>query len=830
MARNIYKVPNAQKDWIRRSNAINELKKINKFKNNFAIIAPGGYGKTTLAIQFLSETKGRKAWITINKSNNDISSFLKVFLNALSKILRNKKFKNHLLSYKGNYSLGEVLEILKLIPNTSVNHYIIIDDLHKADEEVLNSLSLILKNLNNDSLIIGLISRVSIPNLGNNVILISSKELVFSYDEINELCINENRKFNSESIHRISELTKGQILTIKALLIGDDELINHVILTYSDLDNYIDEIIYNNKNSEILDFILNLIFIDEITPELATRLTGNMGSKNILEKIHRESVFLLKIDSNTYVIHDLFLDYLIKKSREILSNETLYNARKISAEIFFEQKDYFSTAKLYLENKDFNNAINSLIESSKYENHIPIEKYMNFIEKEILPLPQEDIISNNYLLFEKTWYGFLSGNSKLFVESINSIISIIPKIIEETPEYIQTIIFLVGLYYNESLIDFSLKIVNIINNFDFQIDKNEISVVSITHNLPYFHRSMRDYSEFHELKDEDIDAIMNSYGILVDADAPIIESCIKAGIYYEKNDILKATKYALDAYDSLSEKNSYEIIFCASMILISTLIPFGADRQISKIYKFLENYISKWPANNLYSNFKSMVIFREINQGNLENVENWLEINYIPKKRNLSFCKLGLYFTTMYAYIVLKKFDDAIEFGKKLNLFANNYNRPLDQIESNILLGIAYSEKHLTDDAFFHLRKAIRISYPYKFTRQFIKYGIHTYPILQGLINHNKINKNLTKYIQTIIQNIIDEYDSKILGKIEKLSPRRQMILELLNDDLTYSEIAEKTGLAFGTVKNHIGLLYKNLNVENAQDAIEKGKMLGFLK
>lgn len=93
MARNIYKVPNAQKDWIRRSNAINELKKINKFKNNFAIIAPGGYGKTTLAIQFLSETKGRKAWITINKSNNDISSFLKVFLMPYQKYYETKNSK-----------------------------------------------------------------------------------------------------------------------------------------------------------------------------------------------------------------------------------------------------------------------------------------------------------------------------------------------------------------------------------------------------------------------------------------------------------------------------------------------------------------------------------------------------------------------------------------------------------------------------------------------------------------------------------------------------------------------------------------------------------------
>ncbi|QQK08204.1 LuxR C-terminal-related transcriptional regulator [Miniphocaeibacter halophilus] len=830
MARNIYKVPEAQKDWIRRSNSINKLKKINKTKNNFAIIAPGGYGKTILAIQFLSETKGKKAWITINKKNNDISSFLKVFLNALSKILQNQKFKELLLSYKGNYSLGEVLEILQLLPNTTANYFIIVDDLHKADEEILNTLSLILKSLNNSSIIIGLIGRVTIPNLDDNVLTLSSNDLTFSNDEINELCINENKHFDYEGINKIAKLTKGQALTIKALLIGDEDLINNAILTYKDLDNYIDEIIHQSWNLEILNFVLHLIFIDEITPELAVRLTGNVNAKKILYKLHKENIFLLKIDNNTYTIHDLFIDYLVKKSTAILNNEILYKIKKISAEIYFEQEDYLSAAKLYLENRDFHSAINSLIEGSKYENHIPIEKYMKFIEKEILPLSEDDIINNYYLLFEKTWYGFLCGNSKLFNEGIQAIINIIPKIIEETPEHIQTIIFLVSLYYNMSLKDFALKVVNLINNFDFQLGNNEISVVSITHNLPYFHRSMRDYSEFYDLNNEDINIIMSSFGILVESDAHILESCLKAGIYYERNNILIAAKYALDAYGNITENTNYETVFCASMILISTLKPLGAEKQISKIYNFLENYIKKWPANNLYSNLKAMVIFREINQGNLENIKNWLDINYIPKTKNLSFCKLGLYYTIVYSYIALEEYDKAIEFGKKLNLFAKNYNRPLDQIESNILLSISYYEKHLIEESYIHLKRALNISYPYNFTRQFIKYGIHTYPILLGLINQNKIKKGQVEYVETIINNISNEYDSTILGKVDKLSPRRQMILELLNEDLTYAEIAKKTGLTFGTIKNHIGLLYKTLNVQNAQDAIEKGKMLGFLK
>jgi ATP/maltotriose-dependent transcriptional regulator MalT len=58
----------------------------------------------------------------------------------------------------------------------------------------------------------------------------------------------------------------------------------------------------------------------------------------------------------------------------------------------------------------------------------------------------------------------------------------------------------------------------------------------------------------------------------------------------------------------------------------------------------------------------------------------------------------------------------------------------------------------------------------------------------------------------------------------------RRKMLEYLNKGMSYNEIADKTGIARGTVKRHILLLYKQLGVNSGEEAVIKAKMLGLLE
>ncbi|MEO8734022.1 MAG: response regulator transcription factor [Flavobacteriales bacterium] len=56
----------------------------------------------------------------------------------------------------------------------------------------------------------------------------------------------------------------------------------------------------------------------------------------------------------------------------------------------------------------------------------------------------------------------------------------------------------------------------------------------------------------------------------------------------------------------------------------------------------------------------------------------------------------------------------------------------------------------------------------------------------------------------------------------EALSPRENDVLELLAQGLLYKEIADRTGISTGTVKQHIHRIYQKMHVQNRTEAVNR--------
>ena len=63
---------------------------------------------------------------------------------------------------------------------------------------------------------------------------------------------------------------------------------------------------------------------------------------------------------------------------------------------------------------------------------------------------------------------------------------------------------------------------------------------------------------------------------------------------------------------------------------------------------------------------------------------------------------------------------------------------------------------------------------------------------------------------------------NKTTGPVEILSPRENEILQYLATGLLYKEIAEKTSISIGTVRQHIHRIYEKLHVQNRTEALNK--------
>ena len=64
--------------------------------------------------------------------------------------------------------------------------------------------------------------------------------------------------------------------------------------------------------------------------------------------------------------------------------------------------------------------------------------------------------------------------------------------------------------------------------------------------------------------------------------------------------------------------------------------------------------------------------------------------------------------------------------------------------------------------------------------------------------------------------------DKKKVMKMQILTDRENEVLQLLADGLLYKEIADRLGIAHGTVRQHIHNIYEKLHVQNRAEAVNK--------
>jgi DNA-binding NarL/FixJ family response regulator len=73
-----------------------------------------------------------------------------------------------------------------------------------------------------------------------------------------------------------------------------------------------------------------------------------------------------------------------------------------------------------------------------------------------------------------------------------------------------------------------------------------------------------------------------------------------------------------------------------------------------------------------------------------------------------------------------------------------------------------------------------------------------------------------------LVSLFMDEHKATHVREDAVLSPREKEVLELVAKGLLYKEIAEKLGISFHTVRQHIGKIYEKLHVQNKMEAINK--------
>jgi LuxR family maltose regulon positive regulatory protein len=439
-----------------------------------------------------------------------------------------------------------------------------------------------------------------------------------------------------------------------------------------------------------------------------------------------------------------------------------------------------------------------------------------------------------FLLETLAWAAFVEGNGEEMEGHIDLYFSQLSKVVLQNPISTLTSVLLRFMDYRNSLID----VLQSVKKIPFK-GFASANTPSITQNLPFFHRSSRDFSEMLSDEKNSFKLLRKTWGAMLKDEYEVIEKCIYAGFAYERGDLGMAHELALSACATIKEHFAPEVQFCTYMILANVTDAQGNPADTSKTVEQAAAMINRYKAYYLEANYQAFLCRLRLNNGDIDTARAWLKYNAGQSHNHLPLFKLYQHFNTARSYIVIGEYNTAILFLKKLLTLCELYRRPLDIIETKILMAIAYWKRG-RNEAFIPLEQAILLAQEYGFVQIFANEGAELSNMLHRLkkrVVQSDYNGNVSfqlvksLYIMTLVR---AKHSSGLTGQRMptdlSFTEQQMKVMKHLCDGLSRNQIAEMMGLKPTAIKSHTILIYKKLDVSSSVDAIIKIKELGLLK
>ncbi len=333
-------IPRRRSDLITRTRLLHLLYDLIDYRLILAV-APAGYGKTSLFIDFAHETEMAICWYSVDEADGEFSRFFTYFVAALTR--RFPQLKNGLLAnphplLSSSHTVDQLVTMVVNELYSSVNEHflIVIDDYHFVDgvTDIDRFISQFIQ-LADDNCHVALLSRklLTLSDLPlmiarSYVAGLSFEELRFQKSEISNLMVhNYNLALSEQELDNLYQSTEGWITGLLLSSIYEDRKIgNWARLSRAsgiDLYSYLAQQILNQQPPLLRQFLLYTSFLGEFNVALCTDvLTDLMAAHTkwgqLFDTVVQNNLFVLNLGEREPWLryHHLFQDFLQQTLRD----------------------------------------------------------------------------------------------------------------------------------------------------------------------------------------------------------------------------------------------------------------------------------------------------------------------------------------------------------------------------------------------------------------------------------------------------------------------------------------------------------------------------------
>lgn len=389
--------------------------------------APGGAGKTTLVVDWVTHYNKPHIWLKLDSSDSSLGTF---FYN-LAQAARYSfpSFNSELYIFTQEYSLAPYTFAIKLFDALfdlfcNDKAILILDDYHELTEtspvhEIISSV--VEKRGNKLRLVI--ISRHSLPQpflifkTNNRMMQLGWHDIKFNQADTKQLLEREfSREFSPEILNYIQKETDGWISGIRLIsskIYGfktEEELTkkNNIEMLKKEAFNYFALDFFAGFSSELKKILIRTSFFPFFTSDMASEVSDVKVAFIYLEELVRKNFFLQSHQGVPiiYSYHPLFRDFLNDYARSNLSDKEILELSYVSARMLSEVSAFDQAIEIFIKYEFYDEAcllINEQSETFLKQGRVQqLLKWFNEIPEGVISNEPKllIILANGFLLSE----------------------------------------------------------------------------------------------------------------------------------------------------------------------------------------------------------------------------------------------------------------------------------------------------------------------------------------------------------------------------------------------------------------------------------------------
>ncbi|UJP11077.1 LuxR C-terminal-related transcriptional regulator [Microbacterium sp. KUDC0406] len=310
-----FRPPNPQSGQLSRPRLTDILEAKTTAHPTTLVIAPSGYGKTSVAAEWAATHEGRVAWLTLGPFDVDGGHLGASALLALQALARSTGAPDlaGLLSFDaGGLSPSASFDLIdEALVDLDEPIHLVIDDAHRAEDGLSTGLLGALLEGACESLRVVVVGTSYVEIALSRLVLqspgavIRSGDLAFDVAEIERLQPPGQQPFTAEAV--LGE-TGGWPIAVRAMQVAGARPDGAGEGQDTVLRRYIDEHVLGALPDDIEEFVRSTALCGMLTSELATAITGNADAGELLERCATMGLFLDRFETPSgplYRWHDV---------------------------------------------------------------------------------------------------------------------------------------------------------------------------------------------------------------------------------------------------------------------------------------------------------------------------------------------------------------------------------------------------------------------------------------------------------------------------------------------------------------------------------------------